>query len=114
VAQHTEEVIGPFELQDFNLYYISRYGYRPSKVAFLAHHAWGNKDREDPSRIPPAPIYFIQMPEQAAAKFHRLDEAARNLRHSFLLAVDPKAPIHRMEDFRFTAARMKVWIWFEG
>src|SRR3990170_1930501 len=39
--QHTEEVIGPFELQDFNLYYISRYGYRPSKVAFLAQHAWG-------------------------------------------------------------------------
>jgi len=43
--QHTEEVIGPFELQDFNLYYISRYGHRPSKVAFLAHHAWGEKYR---------------------------------------------------------------------
>jgi NAD+ synthase (glutamine-hydrolysing) len=42
-AQPTEDVIGPFELQDFNLYYISRFGYRPSKVAFLAHHAWGTK-----------------------------------------------------------------------
>ena len=40
-VQHTEELIGPFALQDFNLYYISRYGYRPSKVAFLAYHAWG-------------------------------------------------------------------------
>jgi NAD+ synthase (glutamine-hydrolysing) len=33
-------VIGPFELQDFFLYYISRFGYRPSRVAFLAEHAW--------------------------------------------------------------------------
>ena len=41
--QHTEDVIGPFELQDFNLYYISRFGYRPSKVAFLAYQAWGTK-----------------------------------------------------------------------
>ncbi len=41
--QHTEETIGPFELQDFNLYYISRYGYRPSKVAFLASHAWNRE-----------------------------------------------------------------------
>jgi NAD+ synthase (glutamine-hydrolysing) len=41
-AQHTEEVIGPFELQDFNLYYISRYGYRPSKVAFLAARAFSS------------------------------------------------------------------------
>ncbi len=39
-VQHTEDVIGPFALQDFNLYYITRYGYRPSKVAFLAQHAW--------------------------------------------------------------------------
>src|SRR6185503_1509686 len=28
------------ELQDFNLYYVTRYGMRPSKVAFLAWHAW--------------------------------------------------------------------------
>jgi NAD+ synthase (glutamine-hydrolysing) len=36
----SESVVGPFELQDFFLYYILRFGYRPSKVAFLAHHAW--------------------------------------------------------------------------
>ncbi len=36
--------IGPYELQDFNLYYITRYGFRPSKVAFLSHHAWGDKN----------------------------------------------------------------------
>jgi hypothetical protein len=43
--QSTEEQIGPYELQDFHLYYLSRYGFRPSKVAFLAHHAWGDRDR---------------------------------------------------------------------
>jgi NAD+ synthase (glutamine-hydrolysing) len=44
-SQLTETVIGPFELQDFNLYYISRFGYRPSKVAFMAQHAWGDRTR---------------------------------------------------------------------
>ncbi len=43
--QLTEAVIGPFELQDFNLYYISRFGFPPSKVAFLAHHSWGDRAR---------------------------------------------------------------------
>ncbi len=42
--QPSQEKVGPFELQDFNLYYISRYGFRPSKVAFLAHHAWSDKE----------------------------------------------------------------------
>jgi NAD+ synthase (glutamine-hydrolysing) len=39
-AQSTEAKIGPYELQDFNLYHITRYGFLPSKVAFLAYHAW--------------------------------------------------------------------------
>jgi NAD+ synthase (glutamine-hydrolysing) len=43
--QSTEERVGPFELQDFHLYFLSRYGFRPSKIAFLAHHAWGDRDR---------------------------------------------------------------------
>ena len=38
--QVTETVIGPYALQDFNLYHLSRYGFRPSKVAFLAYEAW--------------------------------------------------------------------------
>ena len=42
-AQSTEARIGPYELQDFNLYYISRFGFRPTKVAFLAERAWGEK-----------------------------------------------------------------------
>lgn len=44
-AQSTEAQIGPYELQDFNLYYLSRFGYRPSKVAFLSYHAWGDRAR---------------------------------------------------------------------
>jgi NAD+ synthase (glutamine-hydrolysing) len=44
-AQSTEAKIGPYELQDFHLYYILRFGFRPSKVAFLSHHAWSDKDQ---------------------------------------------------------------------
>jgi NAD+ synthase (glutamine-hydrolysing) len=43
-AQVTEDTIGPYELQDFNLYYILRYGFAPSKVAFLSHAAWKDRD----------------------------------------------------------------------
>ena len=43
--QHSENVVGPFELTDFFLYYTLRFGYRPGKVAFLAHHAWGDRNR---------------------------------------------------------------------
>ncbi len=39
----SESVVGPYELQDFFLYYILRFGYRPSKVAFLADHVWGSR-----------------------------------------------------------------------
>jgi NAD+ synthase (glutamine-hydrolysing) len=44
-AQKTADKVGPYELQDFNLYFITRHGFRPSKVAFLALHAWGDKKR---------------------------------------------------------------------
>ena len=42
-GQRTEDTIGPYELQDFHLYYIVRFGFRPSKVAFLAHAAWHDR-----------------------------------------------------------------------
>lgn len=44
VEQKTESVIGPYELQDFNLYYTLRFGFAPTKVAFLALHAWRDRD----------------------------------------------------------------------
>ncbi|MGH2586755.1 MAG: NAD(+) synthase, partial [Dehalococcoidia bacterium] len=43
-AQETEAIVGPYELQDFNLYYTLRFAYPPTKVAFLAYCAW--RDRE--------------------------------------------------------------------
>jgi NAD+ synthase (glutamine-hydrolysing) len=45
VIQSTEKMIGPYDLQDFNLYYVTRYGFRPSKIAYLAHHAWSDASR---------------------------------------------------------------------
>ena len=44
-AQSTQDVIGPYELQDFNLYYILRFGFKPSKVAFLAWSAWHDREQ---------------------------------------------------------------------
>jgi len=38
--QSTEAMIGPYELNDFFLFHTMRYGLAPSKVAFLAWHAW--------------------------------------------------------------------------
>jgi len=42
-VQSTEAAIGPYELQDFNLYWITRFGAAPSKVLFLAWTAWSAK-----------------------------------------------------------------------
>ncbi len=38
--QSTQDVVGPYELQDFSLHHVIRFGARPSRVAFLAWHAW--------------------------------------------------------------------------
>lgn len=45
--QSSESVVGPYELQDFNLFYVLRHGFRPSKIAFLARHAWGDAEKGD-------------------------------------------------------------------
>jgi NAD+ synthase (glutamine-hydrolysing) len=44
-VQRTEDAVGPYALQDFNLYYLTRYGFRPSKIAYLAWNAWGDTAR---------------------------------------------------------------------
>ncbi|TPG37225.1 NAD(+) synthase [Mycolicibacterium hodleri] len=43
--QSSEAKVGPYALQDFSLYQVLRWGFRPSKVAFLAWHAWGDAER---------------------------------------------------------------------
>jgi NAD+ synthase (glutamine-hydrolysing) len=44
-TQSTEAKVGPYALQDFNLFYTTRFGFGPAKIAFLAQAAWGDKDR---------------------------------------------------------------------
>ncbi|RFD19904.1 NAD(+) synthase [Komagataeibacter melaceti] len=44
-VQSTEAMIGPYALQDFTLFHVLRYGFRPSKIAFMALHAWGDAQR---------------------------------------------------------------------
>jgi NAD+ synthase (glutamine-hydrolysing) len=67
-AQASEAVVGPFELQDFFLYYISRFGFRPSRVAFLAEHAWAQVARGTwPDEVPHAERHEY---DRAAIKRH--------------------------------------------
>lgn len=40
IAQKTEDIVGPYELHDFFLYYMIRFGFRPSKIYFLAQQAF--------------------------------------------------------------------------
>ncbi|MGO3518323.1 MAG: NAD(+) synthase [Acetobacter cibinongensis] len=39
-SQSTESLIGPYALHDFTLFYVLRYGFTPSRIAFMALHAW--------------------------------------------------------------------------
>lgn len=43
-VQSTEDTIGPYALHDFALFHVLRYGYRPSKIAFLAERAWADAE----------------------------------------------------------------------
>jgi NAD+ synthase (glutamine-hydrolysing) len=43
--QSTESFVGPYALQDFTLYYVTRYGFAPSKIAYLAWNAWHDAAR---------------------------------------------------------------------
>ncbi|WP_280429034.1 NAD(+) synthase [Nocardia brasiliensis] len=52
-SQSSEATVGPYELQDFHLYYLLRFGYRPSRIAYLARHAWSDPSRGSwPELIP--------------------------------------------------------------
>ncbi|MEV6556361.1 NAD(+) synthase [Nocardia sp. NPDC051756] len=52
-SQSSEATVGPYELQDFHLYYLLRFGYLPSRIAYLARHAWSDPSRGQwPELIP--------------------------------------------------------------
>ena len=42
IKQKTEDLVGPYELHDFFLYYFVRFGFRPSKIFFMAQQAFGS------------------------------------------------------------------------
>ena len=48
--QSSEAKVGPYVLQDFSLFQVLRYGFRPSKVAFLAWHAWHDAEARSTGR----------------------------------------------------------------
>jgi NAD+ synthase (glutamine-hydrolysing) len=52
-GQKTETVVGPYELQDFNIYYTTRLGYLPTKIAFLSYCCWRDHTR---GRWPDIPV----------------------------------------------------------
>jgi NAD+ synthase (glutamine-hydrolysing) len=43
--QSSEAKVGPYALQDFSLFQVLRHGFQPSKIAFLAWHAWSDPER---------------------------------------------------------------------
>ena len=44
-TQRSEDIVGPYELQDFTLYYVLRFGFAPPKVAYLAYQAWHDRNQ---------------------------------------------------------------------
>jgi len=68
--QSTESIVGPYALQDFNLYYATRHGFRPSKIAYLSWNAWHDTGcGRWPANTP-----------EAARRAYTLDEIKRWLR----------------------------------
>jgi len=47
IEQKTEDIVGPYELHDFFLYHMIRYGADPQKIRYLAKHAFGDQYDED-------------------------------------------------------------------
>ena len=47
IAQQTESLVGPYELHDFYLYYVLRFGFGPAKIYRLARHALGDRYPDD-------------------------------------------------------------------
>jgi len=50
IQQKTEDLVGPYELHDFFLYYFVRYGFRPAKIFLMAQHAFGTAYDKDTIR----------------------------------------------------------------
>jgi NAD+ synthase (glutamine-hydrolysing) len=51
-SQRTETIVGPYELQDFNNFYTIRFGYLPTKIAFMAYCTWRDRTQGDWPDVP--------------------------------------------------------------
>jgi len=51
IVQETESIVGPYELHDFFLYHFIKYGAKPSKILFLANHAFKDSKKYDEESI---------------------------------------------------------------
>ncbi len=88
--QSTEDSVGPYNLQDFTLFHVLRRGYRPSKIAFLAEHAWADASRGDwPSGFPEGsrPEYDLATVKRWMTVFHR-----RFFQNQFKRSAIPNGP----------------------
>ncbi len=64
IIQSTESIVGPYALQDFNFYYATRFGFSPSKIAYLSWNAWSDPHRGRwPENIPEAAKRAYRLPE---------------------------------------------------
>lgn len=64
LPQSTEAAIGPYALQDFNLFYVTRYGFVPSKIAYLSWTAWSDAGQGAwPANIPASERREYDLPE---------------------------------------------------
>ena len=62
--QSTESFVGPYALQDFTLFYVTRFGFRPSKIAYLAWNAWHDASQGAwPANIPNKARRAFDLPE---------------------------------------------------
>ena len=69
-TQSSEASVGPYELQDFHLYHILRYGYAPTKVAFLAWTAWHDAGQGDWPDAPDVPAQRLHAGRDQEAPAH--------------------------------------------
>ena len=47
ILQRTEDLVGPYELHDFFLYYMLRYGFTPERIYYLAIHAFKSEEYDE-------------------------------------------------------------------
>jgi NAD+ synthase (glutamine-hydrolysing) len=93
-VQSTEAKIGPYELNDFFLHHVVRFGQRPSKIAFLAWHAWRDKARGAwPAASPRPAATNTTSPRSAAGS--KASSSASSPSASSSAARSPTAPRSR-------------------